>query len=214
MRKKYFGQTWRVIRKSVHGDPIKNQQFCNLQFRGTGWSHEQGKSAQGIHFKKEFKTMHFLSRKISRRVQSILRVESILIVESILWFKSILRFDQLWIFHSHDQRLFSYSYDQRNMSYSQEQWILSYSHYQQNFQSKMKESTYQMTRTQKFHRQTRHQRKINAIRRRRVVKTGKITRHTHLWATVLILPMTVIIDARDEKKRNIGKTIQSNNAQL
>ena len=62
--------------------------------------------------------------------------------------------------------------------------------------------------------QTRHRRKINAIRRKSVVKTEKMTRQTHLQATNLNLPMAVIIYARDIKRRAVGKSIWSNYAHV
>ena len=83
-------------------------------------------------------------------------VESIRLVESILIVESILRFDQLLIFHLHDQRILSYPHYQRILRYSHNQQILRYphyqkilsfthyqrilrySHYQRNFQRKMK----------------------------------------------------------------------------
>ena len=78
------------------------------------------------------------------------------------------------------------------------------------------------TQTQNLHRQicqrhlhwTQEQRKIKARRRKSVVSIGKMTRQTRLRATTLILPMTVITDASDGKRRNTGKIIRSNNAQL
>ena len=79
-----------------------------------------------------------------------------------------------------------------------------------------------LTWTQNLHCQIRQrylhriqeQRKRKEKRRKNVVSIGKMTRQTHLRATTLILPMTVITDARDAKRRNIGKMIRSNNAQL
>ena len=71
-----------------------------------------------------------------------------------------------------------------------------------------------ITRTQDHHRQTSHQwnhpqtcnkRKRNAIKRKSVIKIGKMTHQTHLRATIQIRPMTVIIYARDTKRRAIEK---------
>ena len=58
------------------------------------------------------------------------------------------------------------------------------------------------------------QRKIKARRRKSVVSIGKMTRQTHLRATTLILLISVIIDTSNAKRRNIGKSIRSNYAQL
>ena len=75
-------------------------------------------------------------------------------------------------------------------------------------------STYQMTRTHNHYCQTGHWRKRNAIRRKSFLSIGKMTRHTHLLATFLILLMIMITDSNDSKIRNTGKRIRSNNAQL
>ena len=74
--------------------------------------------------------------------------------------------------------------------------------------SKMKKGTYHITRTQTHHCHTCHQRKINAMRRKSVIKTGKMTRQTHLRATILTCPMTVVTGSSDIKIRAIGKMIQ------
>ena len=62
-----------------------------------------------------------------------------------------------------------------------------------------------MTQTHNHYCQNRHQRKINAIRRKILGKTRKMTRQTHHRATILIRPMTVITDASDIKRRSIRK---------
>ena len=78
------------------------------------------------------------------------------------------------------------------------------------------------TRTHNLHRQIRHihlhrtqeRRNRHARRRQSVVSIGNMTRQTHLRATTMILPMTVITYASVAKIRNIRKMIRSNNAQL
>ena len=74
----------------------------------------------------------------------------------------------------------------------------------------MKKGKYQMTRTQTHHFQTHNQIKTDAIRRKSVVNTGKITRQTHNQATILIHPKTVVTDAHDVRGKVIGKSIRSN----
>ena len=162
----------------------------------------EAKSYRDYSFKMSLKLWRFLSGKIIRIV------ESILIIESILWF------DQLLIFHWHDERELFHWHDEQKIFYWHNQYISSYSHDQRKFQRKMKMSTYQTTWTQNHHHQTRHQRKRNAIRRKSIVNTGKMTRQTHHRATILIRPMTVITEASDAKRRAIRKRIPSNYAQL
>ena len=156
-------------------------------------------------------------------VESILIVKSILIVESILRFESILWFNQLLIFHWHDQQKKFLWHGKWKISHLHDQRILSSSHDQHNFQRKIKKSmNRRWTRTQNLHsniRQrnlhwTQEQIKRKARRRRSIVSIGNMTRQTHLRAMTLILPMTVITDTSDLKRRNTGKRIQSNNAQL
>ena len=81
------------------------------------------------------------------------------------------------------------------------------------FTEKMEKRTYQGKRIHTHHRQTHHltniirqiieipvnQRKRNAIRRKIVVNTGKMTRQTHHLATILIRPTIVITDASDAR---------------
>ena len=52
------------------------------------------------------------------------------------------------------------------------------------------------------------------VKKKNVINTGKMTRQTHLQATILTHPMTVIIDASDIKRRAIKKSIQSNYAHV
>ena len=56
--------------------------------------------------------------------------------------------------------------------------------------------------------------KRKSRRRKSVVSIGKMTRQTHLRATTLILPMTVITDASDATIRNTRKRIRSDYAKL
>ena len=56
--------------------------------------------------------------------------------------------------------------------------------------------------------------KKKARRRKSGVSIRNMTRQTHIQATTLILPMTVITDARDAKTRNIGKMTRSNYAKI
>ena len=56
--------------------------------------------------------------------------------------------------------------------------------------------------------------KNKSTKKKSVVSIGKMTRQTHLRATTLIIPMSVITDAIDTKIRNTGNWIQSNYAQL
>ena len=55
------------------------------------------------------------------------------------------------------------------------------------------------------HCQTCHQRKRNTIKRKSVVKTEKMTRQTHLRATIQTQPMTVITDRSKIKRSAINK---------
>ena len=52
--------------------------------------------------------------------------------------------------------------------------------------------------------------KENAIKRKSVVKTGKTTCQTHIWATIQTFPMTVITDASDTKIWDIKKGSDQN----
>ena len=65
-----------------------------------------------------------------------------------------------------------------------------------------------MTQTQTHHCQNHHQRKRNAIRRKSVRNTGKITCQTHHQATIMIRPTTVITDANDVREIVIEKRIR------
>ena len=51
--------------------------------------------------------------------------------------------------------------------------------------------------------------KKKITKKKSVASIRKMTCQTHLQAKTLILPMTVIIDARDETVRDIGKRIRS-----
>ena len=63
--------------------------------------------------------------------------------------------------------------------------------------NKTEKGTYQMTQTQTHHFQAHHQRKIITIKRKIVVKMGKMTRRTHQRATILICQTTLITDVND-----------------
>ena len=51
-------------------------------------------------------------------------------------------------------------------------------------------------------------RKTKRSKKKSVASIGKMTHQTHLRAMILIRPMTVIIDVKDEKIRRIGKWIR------
>ena len=51
-------------------------------------------------------------------------------------------------------------------------------------------------------------------KKKNVVKTGKMTCQTHLRATILTFPMTVITYASNIKRRAIGKRTRSNYAHV
>ena len=75
------------------------------------------------------------------------------------------------------------------------------------FLEEMERGKYQMTRTQTYHYQIFHQRKINAIKLKSDINTGKMNHQTHHQATNLIRPMNVITDASDVRRKEIGKSI-------
>ena len=63
---------------------------------------------------------------------------------------------------------------------------------------------YQMTWTKNHDHQTCHQIKINAIRRKSVVNTKKMTRQTNFRATILIRPTTVNADTSGVREKAFG----------
>ena len=54
----------------------------------------------------------------------------------------------------------------------------------------------------------------NAIRRKSIKNTGKMTRQIHRQVTTLIRSTTVITDARNLRRKAIEKSIRSNNAHV